>query len=189
MGIITRQSYVVLHERKPRGRDKTNTKFYTILAILTIVIVAFILDPKNSQVDEQETEPESESKPLRPTINSWLLYEKWNFEEKRISGSTEEIPVPKDALACKIVVFWEGTRPIGKGYGSLLIKPQKIIDAGEHNKLVNLRTEEVDVNKTLLDKPDSTEVIVYVEEDALYYYFTLVKANIGDCIIEVYFGY
>ena len=109
--------------------------------------------------------------------------------EKQISGETDEAQVPNGAVACKIVVYWEGTRPISKGYGSLSIKPRKLIDAGDHNEIIYLRNEELDVNKSLLDMPGSIELIVYVEEDALYYFFTLIKANIGDCRIEVYFGF
>ena len=53
----------------------------------------------------------------------------------------------------------------------------------------NLDFFALDVNKSLLNMPGSIELIVYVEEDALYYFFVLYKANIGECKIEVYFGY
>jgi len=136
---------------------------------------------------ELEPEPEPEPEP-RPTVSSWQLYGEWSWVEKQISGETEAAPVPNGAVACKIVVYWEGTSPIIKGYGSLSINPRKLIDAGDRNKVISLRDEELDVDKSLLDMPGSIELIVYVEEDALCYFFTLIKANIGDCIIEVYFG-
>ena len=165
------------------------------LVIILFVSLAFLsiimgLDDKSEyQSTEPEPEPDPEPEPIRPTVSSWHLDDRRRWEEKQITGQTEEAQVPNGAVACKVVVYWEGTSPINKGRGRLSINPRKLVDAGDRNDIIHLENEELDVDKSLLNMPGSIELIVYVEEDALYYFFTLYKANIGDCEVEVYFGY
>jgi len=124
-----------------------------------------------------------------PIITSWILYKKWQMKNDQNSGSTGEFDVPDNAVAWKVVVNWEGGGPTVKGWELLRICPGRMVDTGEHFDLQTMFEYNARKDNDFVGWLEGKKEVIISETKYPYYYVDVSKANLGDCIIEIYFGY
>jgi hypothetical protein len=127
---------------------------------------------------------------IESNITKWEIYNTWQKPDYKIYYLTSKIEIPKNAKAIKAIVTWEGTSFLVKGYGELEIDIIKLVKFRGYSEEVSVSKYSTDIsNNWILDSEGSKEFLAYVENNAQFYQIQLMKANIGDCIMEVYFGY